>query len=81
MAVSRAQDSAPNGVPRSEDMIAPFYTPGRVRVTYGTPLDLSEWRAQRRTPELLQELTDSLMRKLADLGGVKYEPDEEKSVT
>ncbi len=69
------------GVPRCENMIAPFYTPSRVQVTYSTPLDLSEWRGQRRTPELLQALTDSLMRKLAKLGGVKYEPDEDKSGT
>ena len=69
-----------HGVPRCENMIAPFYTPSRVRVTYGTPLDLREWRGRRRTPELLQALTNLLMRKLAELGEVKYEPEEEKRV-
>ena len=34
--------------------------------------DLSPWKGQRRTQELLQALTDELMRKLADLGGVTY---------
>lgn len=60
------------GVPQSESMSAPFYTPARVRVTYGAPIDLSPWQNQRKTQELLQSLTDALMWKLADLGGVTY---------
>lgn len=61
-----------HGVPRTKDMVSPFYTPSRVRVTYGTPIDLSLWQGQRKTQELLQALTDELMRKLAALGGVRY---------
>lgn len=61
-----------HGVPKTESMITPFYTPSRVRVTYGTPIDISPWQGQRKTQELLQALTDELMRKLADLGGVTY---------
>lgn len=60
--------------PQSESMTEPFYTPGRVRVTYGTPIDLSPWQGQRKSQELLQALTDALMCKLADLGGVRYTP-------
>lgn len=55
-------------------MTEPFYTPSRVRVIYGTPIDLSPWQGQRKSQELLQILTDALMRKLADLGGVRYTP-------
>ena len=61
-----------HGVRNTENMIAPFYTPCRVRVSYGTPIDISPWQGQRTSPELLQALTDELMRKLADLGGVTY---------
>ena len=60
--------------PQSENMTEPLYTPCRVRVTYGTPIDLSPWQDQRKSQELLQALTDALMRKLADLGGVQYLP-------
>lgn len=61
-----------HGVPHTKDMVSPFYTPSRVRVTYGTPIDLSLWQGQRKSQGLLQALTDELMRKLADLGGVRY---------
>lgn len=63
-----------HGAPQGENMIEPFYTPSRVSVTYGTPIDLSPWQGQRKSQELLQALTDELMRKLADLGGVRYSP-------
>ena len=61
-----------HGVPKAESMITPFYTPCRVCVTYGAPIDLSLWQGQRKSQELLQALTDALMSKLADLGGVTY---------
>lgn len=63
-----------HGVPQSESMTKPLYTSSRVRVTYGTPIDLSPWQGQRKSQELLQALTDELMHKLADLGGVRYTP-------
>ena len=65
-----------HGAPQADSMTKPLYTPGRVRVTYGTPIDLSPWQGQRRSQELLQALTDALMCKLADLGGVKYHPQD-----
>lgn len=63
--------------PQCESMTEPFYTPRRVRVIYGTPIDLSPWQDQRKSHELLQALTDALMNKLADLGGVRYLPADE----
>ena len=68
-----------HGAPQGESMTEPFYSPGRVRVTYGTPIDLSPWQGQRKSQELLQALTDALMCKLADLGGVRYLSSNETS--
>ena len=66
-----------HGVPCTENMLAPFFHPSRVRVTYGTPIDLSHLQGQRKTRELLQAVTDALMHRLAELGGVKYLPDQQ----
>lgn len=63
-----------HGAPQSESMVAPFFTPSRVRVSYGTPLDLSHLRGLRKTQELLQNVTLALMTRLAELGGVTYQP-------
>lgn len=63
-----------HGAPQGESMTEPFFAPSHVRVIYGTPIDLSPWQGQRKSQELLQALTDALMRKLADLGGVRYTP-------
>jgi 1-acyl-sn-glycerol-3-phosphate acyltransferase len=63
---------SPSGV---SDMVAPFYTRCRVRVTYGDPIDLSAYYDRKRTRTLLREVTDLLMRRLAELGGVAYAPD------
>jgi hypothetical protein len=57
-------------------MIEPFYTPSRVRVIYGTPIDLSHLKDQRKTQELLQAVTNALMQRLAELGGVTYENEQ-----
>jgi 1-acyl-sn-glycerol-3-phosphate acyltransferase len=63
--------------PISESMVAPFFTRCRVRVTYGEPIDLSAYYDRKRTGTLLREVTDLLMRRLAELGGVPYAPDVE----
>jgi 1-acyl-sn-glycerol-3-phosphate acyltransferase len=52
----------------------PFVTRCRVRVTYGEPIDLSEFHGQKTTPELLNEVTDLIMSRLAETGGVDYTP-------
>ncbi|HET6323200.1 MAG TPA: lysophospholipid acyltransferase family protein [Planctomycetaceae bacterium] len=61
--------------PTSENMVKPFYTRCRVKVVYGEPIDLSAYYDQKRTRTLLREVTDLLMRRLAELGGVSYAPD------
>lgn len=58
--------------PRGRTMLEPFYTPSRVRVTFGEPVDLSAYYDRRRSEELLEEVTDLLMRRIAELGGICY---------
>lgn len=55
-------------------MLAPFIRRCRVRVTYGDPIDLSEFYGQKTTPELLTRVTDLIMYRLAKTGGVDYTP-------
>jgi 1-acyl-sn-glycerol-3-phosphate acyltransferase len=61
--------------PTSESMLAPFFMRCDVRVTYGELIDLSDYYDRKRTRTLLREVTDLLMRRLAELGGVPYTPD------
>ena len=56
-------------------MVAPFYTRCRVKIVYGDPIDLSAYYGRKRTRTLLREVTDLLMRQLAELGDVTYAPD------
>lgn len=64
-----------HGAPQEgKDMVEPFMTRCRVSVTYGEPVDLSEYHGRRSTPELLAEVTNLLMSRLAELGGVGYTP-------
>ncbi len=55
--------------PQGLHMAEPFYTLSRVRLTYGEPVDLSPFYGRKKTHELLQEVTDLLMRRVAKLGG------------
>jgi len=57
-------------VPGGRNMIAPFLTRGRVRVIYGDPIDLSEFYSQRPKGEVLEQVTELMMSRLAELGGV-----------
>ena len=61
------------GAPATGTMVTPFISPSQVRVKYGDPIDLSAYRDQRKTQDLLREVSDLLMTKLADLGGFEYE--------
>lgn len=55
-------------------MVEPFISRSRVRVTYGKPIDLSVFHGKKKTPELLNEVTDLIMSRLAETGGVDYTP-------
>ncbi len=56
-----------HNAPQGSNMVQPFYTRSRVRVTYGDPIDLSRYRDKRKTHELLHEVTEYLMSRLSEL--------------
>lgn len=55
--------------PQGGSMIAPFCTPSRVRVTFGDPIDLSDYYGKRKSQDVLREVTDLMMARLAEVGG------------
>lgn len=57
-----------------DDLVAPFLTPSRTRVTYGKPIDLSAYYDKRSSPELLIEVVNYIWSHVAELGGVGYAP-------
>ncbi len=59
-----------HGSPQGKSMVEPFYTFTRVRVDYGDPIDLTPYFGQRVTQELMREVTDLLMDRLAEVGGI-----------
>ena len=63
-----------HNAPQSDNMVSPFYTFTRVRISYGDAADLSACYGRRLTAELLQEVTDLLMQRLAALGGLEPQP-------
>ncbi len=60
------------GSPRGESMVEPFFRPARVRVLYGDAIDLSEYYDRHKSHDVLQEVTDLLMTRLAQLGNTTY---------
>jgi 1-acyl-sn-glycerol-3-phosphate acyltransferase len=60
------------GSPNGKTMVQPFFTPSRVRLIYGEPIDLLRYAQLRKSPGVLQEVTDLLMNRLAELGRVAY---------
>ncbi len=64
-----------HGAPQDGDsMVEPFTTRCRVRVTYGERVDLSEWYGRKATQDVLVEVTNLMMSRLAELGGVGFTP-------
>ena len=58
--------------PRSDSIFKAFFVRARSSLTYGTPLDLSAWQGRHCTPEDLAEVTDLIMRSIAELGSIGY---------
>jgi 1-acyl-sn-glycerol-3-phosphate acyltransferase len=68
-----------HGAPQGEHMVQPFHTFSRVRVNYGSAVDLSAYYGQRLTPRMLQAVTDQLMARLEATGrngGAETPPEE-----
>ena len=63
-----------HNAPRGKSMIATLFAVGRVQITFGDPVDLSMYYGRRTSDELLQEVTDLLMGRLAALGGFELKP-------
>jgi len=61
-----------HNAPQGTTMVAPFLRFCRVRVTFGPPVILSQYYGRRINQELLDQVTDILMRRLARLGSVPY---------
>ncbi|MBX3436199.1 MAG: 1-acyl-sn-glycerol-3-phosphate acyltransferase [Planctomycetaceae bacterium] len=57
--------------PLGTSMVAPFITPSYTQVTFGDPIDLSDYYGAKPTPEVLAEVTDLLMERLGALGSVE----------
>lgn len=55
----------------SRSMVAPFVTRTRVRVDFGSPVDLSAYDGVRVTPAVLSEVSRLLMDRLAETGGMR----------
>ncbi len=79
-----------DNVPGGSNMVTPFLTRSQVRVTYGEPIDLSEFYDQRPKGVVLEQVTELMMTRLAELGGVERvrerevvesEPDESMPAT
>jgi 1-acyl-sn-glycerol-3-phosphate acyltransferase len=60
--------------PRGESMPRCFLVRTHVTLTYGKPIDLSAWHAKKPGHAELAEVTDLIMKSLADLGGIGFTP-------
>lgn len=60
------------GAPTADSMVRAFFTPARVRLIYGEPILLAAYREQKKSQELLREVTDVIMNSVASLGQVPY---------
>lgn len=56
--------------PQGDHMVEPFFRKARVRVSYGDPIDLCRYYDRRIDDGLLREVTDLIMSRLAETGGI-----------
>lgn len=60
--------------PRSESMVRVFLQRTRTTLTYGPPVDLSQWQNDKPSHTDLMEATDKIMQSIASLGGLQITP-------
>ena len=60
------------GAPRGANLYTSLLKPARAELHYGDPVDLSDLRGKKKTPEVLAEATERIMRRVAELAGVEY---------
>lgn len=63
-----------HNAPRGKSMVGSFLVRTQSTLYYGQPIDISRWYGQRLTQDILREVTDEMMLRLAELGGVKPPP-------
>lgn len=60
--------------PRRNSVLASYLARTVATVTYGEPIDISLWYDQKAGHEELAEITDLIMKSIADLGGIDFTP-------
>jgi 1-acyl-sn-glycerol-3-phosphate acyltransferase len=60
--------------PRSDSMLWVFFQRTRTKLTYGPPVDLSQWQNDKHSHTDLMEATDKIMQSIATLGGLQITP-------
>lgn len=63
-----------HNAPRGQTMVRSFFRWTRVSVTYGQPIDLSQWDSVKLTHAVMAAATDRIMQSLAQLGGIDFTP-------
>jgi 1-acyl-sn-glycerol-3-phosphate acyltransferase len=63
-----------HNAPRSSSMVWAFFTCTRTTLTYGPPIDLSRWYKDKPSRSDLVEVTDLIMSRLAEMGGLRTSP-------
>ena len=58
--------------PRGKNLYLSLLKPTRAELHYGEPIDLSDLRGRKKTPEVLAEATERIMRRIADLSAFAY---------
>lgn len=62
--------------PLGHSMVRAFFDFRPVKVIYGDPVDLSAYYGRGLSEEMVMEVTQTLMRAVAELGGIVYTPQE-----
>jgi 1-acyl-sn-glycerol-3-phosphate acyltransferase len=60
--------------PRSASLVRVFFKRTHTTLTYGPPVDLSQWQRSRPSHSDLIEVTDRIMQSIADLGALQITP-------
>ena len=58
--------------PRGKNIYTGLLKPTRAEIHYGEPVDLSDLRGRKKTPEVLAQATERIMRRVAELSGMEY---------
>ncbi len=58
--------------PRGGNIYTSLLRPTRAEIHYGAPIDLADLRGKKKSPEVLAEATERIMRRVAELADVEY---------